>query len=127
MKATTRCSRRRRHNRRRRRASSPDDRGSMGSRGSKKSRGSLTKASSGRRSRDEPPVDDSEMLSYAEFCEAVLRLAMLKWEDEGHALDDPSRRCGMPSPRSANGARTPRLPRNAAASSPSPPSERTHT
>ena len=65
-----------------------DDRGSMGSRGSKKSRGSLTKASSGRRSRDEPPVDDSEMLSYAEFCEAVLRLAMLKWEDEKHAVDD---------------------------------------
>ena len=68
--------------------SSMDDRGSMGSRGSKKSRGSLTKASSGRRSRDEPPVDDSEMLSYAEFCEAVLRLAMLKWEDEKHAVDD---------------------------------------
>ena len=28
------------------------------------------------------------MLSYAEFCEAVLRLAMLKWEDEKHAVDD---------------------------------------
>ena len=31
---------------------------------------------------------EEELLSYAEFCEAILRLAMLKWESEGHSLED---------------------------------------
>ena len=105
-----RSSRRRRHNRRRRAHLLLDDRGSMGSRGSKKSRGSLTKASSGRRlgnPRGRPRC------SYAEFCEAALRLAMLKWEDAGHALDDSVSkvRDAMWVPAVA---RTPRLHANAA-------------
>ena len=75
-----------------------DDRGSMSSRGSKKSRGSLTKASSGRRSRTSRPWTTRDAL-VRRAREAVLRLAMLKWEDEKHAVDDSSRRFGMRSPR----------------------------
>ena len=73
-------------------AEQPADRRSRASSASKSSRGGGSRGggsrSGERKARQKEEPDESELLSYAEFCEAVLRLAMLKWASEGHALDD---------------------------------------